>query len=56
MNVSAENYGTTENVNHLALDCDFFGTLWFLLRQRMGVLLVNPPTLIDHLHIFPRIG
>lgn len=48
MNVSAANCGTTENVNHLALDCDFFGTLWFLLRQWMGVLSVNPPTLIDH--------
>jgi len=35
MNLSAVNCGPTENVNHMALDCDFFGTLWFLLRQWM---------------------
>jgi hypothetical protein len=45
-------YGDVEYAQHLFVSCNFFGSLWFLLRSWIGSLPVDPQHLIDHPHQF----
>jgi len=40
--------GLHECSDHLFLLCNHFGKVWHLVRQWLGVYIVDPPTLVDH--------
>lgn len=41
--------GDLETVNHLFLECHFFGSLWHLARKRIGFSSVNPFVISDQI-------
>lgn len=37
-----------ETTNHLFLDCNFFGSIWQLVRNWLGVHSTDPSIIADH--------
>lgn len=42
-------YGLTENVDHLFLNCGFYGSIWPMILLWLGFDLVHPGRIIGHL-------
>jgi len=40
--------GVTETTDHLFLECEIFGTMWFLICHWLGVSFVSPCYIKDH--------
>jgi hypothetical protein len=39
-----------ESIHHLFLNCNIFGSLWYLVRDWVEVSSVDPKSTVDHFH------
>jgi len=44
--------GIIETTDHLFIDCDLFGKVWFLICQWLGISFVFPGAIKDHFFQF----
>ena len=42
--------GGVKSVHHLFLNCNIFGSLWYLFHDWVGVLSVDPNSIVDNFH------
>jgi hypothetical protein len=46
--------GSTEDIDHLFLTCDYFSQIWYALYNWLGLASVKPALVINHLIQFHR--
>jgi len=54
--ICAGGCGCPESVGHLFFHCDFFGSLWHLIYQWIGIIFTPPQTVREHLHQFGHLA
>jgi len=45
-----------ETIDHLLLGCNYFGSIWHIIRHWLGINAVDPFWLTDHLFQLGQIG
>jgi len=54
--ICAGGCGCQETTSHLFFRCDFFGSLWHLVYQWIGIIFTPPESVRDHLHQFGHLA
>lgn len=49
-------YGSTEDIDHLFVACDFYGNIWVLISGWLGIPAASSPILLSYLRHFCGLG